>query len=156
VASVSAIEALKVSLAHYLFGYGELAEVVKAATEVLATGIDHESVVTVASLSIEDEPPSRECLQTLANDVGIGELSQGRLAEWITEEISDEIAASRMDPVEGARLIRRQVASSVGEDGPWRDFAIFVDEWDESPEDRDSYRQRIELLARKMSTQGNR
>ena len=148
------MEALKVSVARYLFGYGELAEVVKAAADLLATGIDDESVVTVASLSIEGEPPSRESLQALANDVGIGDLSQGRLAEWITEEISEEINASRMDPVEGARLIRRQVADSVREDGPWRDFAILVDEWDESPEDRDSYRKRIELLARKMSTQG--
>ena len=135
------------AVAHYRLAHGDPLAVVSAAANLVGKGLGGPDLIDLAGSHRDDVAVFDEQIDGSFEELGLEAPTTADFANWLTQEIARRIVGNEIEPVEGARQIKRMVAVTVSEDGPWRSFAGLVDEWEETTAEKTGYVDDIRALA---------
>jgi hypothetical protein len=149
-ASEIAIHDFQLAVAEYRLAHGDPRLVISAASKLVENGCGGDGVVDLAGSYADDLSKLEQKIDCSFEELGLESPRRIDLAMWLTQDVARRINQEKIDPVEGARQIKRMVAVAVSDDGPWRSFAILADEWEETTAEKLGYEDDIRTLAKSL------
>jgi hypothetical protein len=149
-APVEAARDFKLAVARYRLSHGDPLVVISAAADLVGEGLGGPYLIDLAGSNKLDVTEFEEQVDRSLEELGIRETTRTDYGYWLTQEVARQIVQNEIEAVEGALLIKRTVALTVREDGPWNSFAGLVDEWEETTHEKIGYVDDITALARSV------